>query len=85
MRDGRDRAGVPRGEREAEWHVWCSCHAAGTESLSAFGQEEDASLSPSGLGWPASALARDWECVGLTSSSSSEFGRGLQGTQMGDG
>ena len=31
------------------------------------------------------ALARDWECVGLTSSSTAEFGRGLRGTRMGDG
>jgi hypothetical protein len=69
--------------------------AAGTEVLSTFDWEEDAAgadasttRSGLGLGWPASALARDWECVSLTSSSSSsssEFGRVLRGTRMGDG
>lgn len=71
--------------------------SAGTEVLSAFGWEEEGSGGPSltsrsgfGLGWPASALAREWECVGLTSSSesesSSEFGRVVpRGTRMGDG
>ena len=73
--------------------------AAGTEILSAFGWEEeegaaaDASTVQLGfkLGWPASALARDWECVSLTSSSSSssssssEFGRVPRDNRMGDG
>lgn len=76
---------------------------AGTEVLSAFGWEEEEGgagadvpavpvlvQSGLGLGWPASALARDWvECVSLTSSSSSssssEFGRVSRGTRMGDG
>ena len=73
---------------------------AETEILSAFGWEEeegaaaDASTAQLGfkLGWPASALARDWECVSLTSSStssssssSSEFGRVPRDTRMGDG
>jgi hypothetical protein len=77
--------------------------AAGTEVSSALGWgEEDAradgpSRPRSGLGlglgwWPAStlALARDWDRVSLTFSSSpslsSEFGRVVpRGTRMGDG
>lgn len=76
--------------------------AAGTESLSAFGWAEEGAgagagagalpvTAGSGLGsesaWSASPLvAREWECVSLTSSSSSfsssEFGRVIR---MGDG
>ena len=72
-----------------------SAAAAGKEVLSAFGWEEEeeegaCASARSGLGWLASALARDWESVSLTSSSSSsssssEIGRVPRGTRMGDG